>query len=354
MSTNNIKQFSLVLSVILFVYAALWASPTIAYAADKSEDGVRTFRWSANSPEGYPDYEAAMKIKEKVEKATNGKIRLNVYPANQLGDWLQVFDEIMMGTIDFCATSVPDTYDSRLAACTFPYLTSNYKEVRIVFRPGGYYDKVLQDIYASLNVKYFGIYCDGYCGVGVQVPLDNPKVTNMPKGALVRVPPISAYVTAMHRIGFQTSTIPYADTFTALQTGIVKGWIGGPVSQHYGQWTDVESYYYNYDVWQESRHFIASLKTWNSLSKEEQAIFEKAIREAAAESIDNAEKNDKEYLALLKQKEGFTVVELTDAEKAAIADDVRQNSWPIIAKEYGNNYQEFLNGLLNDLKANLD
>ncbi|MCD8140305.1 MAG: TRAP transporter substrate-binding protein DctP [Planctomycetaceae bacterium] len=320
---------------------------TMATAASAGQK----FRWSANSPEGYPDYEAAMWVKRYVEEHTDGEITFEVYPANQLGDWLQVFDEIIMGTIDFCTTSVPDSYDPRIAACTLPYLTSNYNEIRSVFRPGGYYDTTLQGIYADLGVKYFGIYCDGYCGVGVQVPLTNAHETNKPKGALIRVPPVSAYQWTMERLGFRTSTIPYTDTFTSLQTGIVQGWIGGPVSQHYGQWTDVENHYYNYDVWQEARHYIGSLKTWQSLKPEHQKIIEEAIQIAAARSIDLAEQYDKEYLDKLSAKEGFTVVRITDEERAAMADDVHKNIWPgRLADQYG---QEFLDNLLKDMKENV-
>ena len=35
-------------------------------------------------PEGYPDYESAMRIKAYVEEKTNGEIILEVYPDNIL------------------------------------------------------------------------------------------------------------------------------------------------------------------------------------------------------------------------------------------------------------------------------
>ncbi len=142
------------------------AAEDAAESTQEANPNARVLKWSANSPEVYPD--------------------------NILDDWTVVFDEIMNGGIDFTATSVPDYYDPRIAACTLPYLTATYDEVAAVFRKGGYYDKVLEECYEELNVKYFGVYCDGYCGVGVQGELENANVPGADKGdAIIRVPPTS-------------------------------------------------------------------------------------------------------------------------------------------------------------------
>lgn len=137
---NAKRAISLVLCLVMaFAVAACGQSSTTttpsaattAPAADTSSTesanpNARVLKWSANSPEGYPDYESAMRIKAYVEEKTNGEIILEVYPDNILGDWTVVFDEIMNGGIDFTATSVPDYYDPRIAACTLPYLTATY------------------------------------------------------------------------------------------------------------------------------------------------------------------------------------------------------------------------------------
>ena len=218
------------------------AAEDAAESTQEANPNARVLKWSANSPEGYPDYESAMRIKAYVEEKTNGEIILEVYPDNILGDWTVVFDEIMAGGIDFTATSVPDYYDPRIAACTLPYLTATYDEVAAVFRKGGYYDQVLEECYEALNVKYFGVYCDGYCGVGVQGELENANVPGADKGdAIIRVPPNQSMILAVQNLGFNYSSIPYSDTYTSLQTGVVQGWCGGPISQHYGQWLDTET-----------------------------------------------------------------------------------------------------------------
>ena len=150
-------------------------------------------------------------------------------------------------------------------------------------------------------------------------------------------------------LGFNYSSIPYSDTYTSLQTGVVQGWCGGPVSQHYGQWLDVEDHYYDYDIWQESRHFIASMDTWNSLTPEQQQIFEDIIAQEAELSITNAAENDAKYKDLYEAEEGYEMIRFTDEEKKAFADHCRENVWPQLNDLYG---EEFLTELLADIKAN--
>ena len=326
------------------------AAEDAAESTQEANPNARVLKWSANSPEGYPDYESAMRIKAYVEEKTNGEIILEVYPDNILGEWTVVFDEIMNGGIDFTATSVPDYYDPRIAACTLPYLTATYDEVAAVFRKGGYYDKVLEECYEELNVKYFGVYCDGYCGVGVQGELENANIPGADKGdAIIRVPPNQSMILAVQNLGFKYSSIPYSDTYTSLQTGVVQGWCGGPISQHYGQWLDVEDHYYDYDIWQESRHYIASMDTWNSLTEEQQQIFTDIILQEAELSITNAAENDAKYKELYANEEGYTMVYFTDEEKKAFADDCREKVWPQLNELYG---EEFLTELLADIEAN--
>ena len=234
--------------------------------------------------------------------------------------------------------------------CTLPYLTATYDEVAAVFRKGGYYDKVLEECYEELNVKYFGVYCDGYCGVGVQGELENANVPGADKGdAIICVPPNQSMILAVQNLGFNYSSIPYSDTYTSLQTGVVQGWCGGPVSQHYGQWLDVEDHYYDYDIWQESRHYIASMDTWNSLTEEQQQIFTDIILQEAELSITNAAENDAKYKELYANEEGYTMVYFTDEEKKAFADDCREKVWPQLNELYG---EEFLTELLADIEAN--
>ncbi len=314
-------------------------------AGGESSGETVTLRFSTMTAVDAPSTIAANKIAETVEKETNGTVKIEVYPANQLGDWTQVYDELMMGSIDMAINSVPDTYDARISAGFLPYLAYNYEELRKVFAPGSFINTQMQELEAAQNIQFFGYFCDGFSGVGSNKEVKNANVSNADKGILIRVPGVDAWKFPFDRLGFRTSTIPYSDTYAALQTGVVDGWTGSPAYTHYMGYRDIEKYYYCYDAVHESTQILMSAQTWNKLSPEQQEAVKKACETAAAESIDNAEKTEEEYRQKLKDA-GIQVIEFTDEEKKAIADDVREYVWGQLEDAYG---ADFLQGLRDSL-----
>ena len=70
-----------------------------------------TFRLSTAMAVDDPVTLAANAFAEKVAEKTEGRVVIDVYPANQLGDYLSVFDEIMRGTIDMAYAPPTDNYE---------------------------------------------------------------------------------------------------------------------------------------------------------------------------------------------------------------------------------------------------
>ena len=56
------------------------------------------------------------------------------------------------------------------------------------------------------------------------------------------------------------------------------------------------------------------MKTWESLTEEQQQIFTDIILQEAELSIKNAAENDAKYKDLYEQEEGYTMVRFTDEE----------------------------------------
>ena len=89
---------------------------TSASDADNIEDSFvaaegRELRLSLPVPEGTDTYNQAVEAKTYIEEKTNGELTVTLFPANTLGDWTQVFDELMMGSIDMAISNSPDTYN---------------------------------------------------------------------------------------------------------------------------------------------------------------------------------------------------------------------------------------------------
>lgn len=118
---------------------------------------------------------AAQAAAEEIHEKTDGRITFEVYPANQLGDWTQVYEEVMMGTIDVANTTVPETYDARANASMLPYLANSYAELDKAMGPDSYLAGKMVDIQAAQGIKFLGYSCEGFAGIGTSKPVPNPN-----------------------------------------------------------------------------------------------------------------------------------------------------------------------------------
>ena len=87
-----------------------------------------------------PDSEAhagSLDFAERVKAKSQGRLDIKVYPANQLGDWTEVYEQVMGAAVEMTMGAVPSTFDRRLAIDSFPYAVTDYAEAATAYAPGG-------------------------------------------------------------------------------------------------------------------------------------------------------------------------------------------------------------------------
>ncbi|MCD8223283.1 MAG: TRAP transporter substrate-binding protein DctP [Clostridiales bacterium] len=311
-------------------------------AADKGTVASRELRMSLPVPEGTDSYNQAVTVKEYIETKTNGELTVTIYPANTLGDWTQVFDELMMGSIDMAISNSPDTYNPILGVVSLGYLTYDYDNCRKVFAPDSFLSQEVAKAMEEIGIKFFGFSFSGFDGIGTRNEIQNATEVGADKNCLIRVPSLDGVKYPAEYLGFRTSSIPYTDTYSSIQTGVVDGWVGAPPYQHYLGFRDVENYYYAYNSLQETFNCMMSMSTWDTLSEEQRTIVREAMELAASTSIDDAEKGDQLYMKMMEE-EGITVVQFDSDQLEAFATAVRENVWPKLASLYGEEFMAQLN-----------
>lgn len=319
---------------------------TSSGSGETASAGVRELRLSMPVPEGSDSYNQALAAKEYIEEKTNGELKITLYPADQLGDWTQVFDELMMGSIDMAISNIPESYDPVLGITSLAYVTYDYDNCRKVFSSDSFLVETIGNSLENLGVKFFGFSVSGFDGIGTKNEIKNPTTIGEDKGCLIRVPTLDTVKYPAEYLGFRTSSLPYTDTYSSMQTGVIDGWIGAPAYQHYLGYRDVENYYYAYNSLCEVFCVMVSKSTWDTLTPEQQQIMTEALQQAAASSIDDAEKGDEEYMQLLEES-GITVVRFEEEELAEMAKGVRENVWPRFDSIYG---EEFMTQLRESLQ----
>jgi TRAP-type C4-dicarboxylate transport system substrate-binding protein len=275
----------------------------------------------------HPATKALGEFKERVEKETDGRIKVRLFPANQLGDYTQVYEELRRGTIDMGLISVPSQFDTRLEVTYLHYLAMNYDEARKIYAEGSMLFKTMDKLHNALDVKFLGFNIEGFGGLGLTKKPTNMSDASADKGILLRVPPMAVFKDTADDQGFKTVSVPFAELYTALQTGVADGWSGGPALVNYLQFRDVIKYFVVVNNFVESTSYMMSDKIWQKLSADDQKIIQSAVSDLQAKSFDISEANDKKALDQLKEA-GIEVVVLSDEELKAWADNCRNVTWP--------------------------
>ena len=227
--------------------------------------------------------------------------------------------------------SVPSQFDQRLELTYFPYLLENYEQVKTEYAPGGFLFDILDGLHDNLGVKLLGFNIEGFGGFGTTKPAEAPADPDTKKTVLIRVPPMDVFKLSTEAMGYPTVSIPYAETYTALQTGVCEGWTGGPPVLTWLNYRDVIKYFYQYNCYLETESWLINKDLWNKLSPEDQKLFMETAQMLQLKSVAVSEREDTEYLQKLKDF-GMEVTTFSDEELAVVAAKVREVAWPKLEK----------------------
>ena len=341
----GIKKSLLALLICMALLVTACGGGGNGAAAPADGDGgeqTMTLRMTTDHPIDHMATRSAQALIEEIEEKTDGRIQITLYPASQLGSYEMTFDEIVRGTIDLGHITIPDSLDSRLGAAYTPYLTTGYDEAKVVYAPGSFLSEKFVEYTEDLGVKFLGFYLEGYIGMGTKVEPRDLLIPGANKGIQTRVWAAPASREPMQDLGYTPVTVPYAEAPTAIQTGVVDGWIGGTPNVNYVWVGEVIDYFYRTFMHAESTSYVMNLNLFNSLSAEDQQIFLDAFGRQSMESFELAEAEDDHWMERLENDLGVTVTKLSDEDVQMLADFVRETTWPKLEEVYT---KELMDGL---------
>lgn len=311
------------------------AALAVVAFAGMAEAADVTLRLSTLDKPGSDGALAAEEMAKRVLKRTDGRVEIKVYPASQLGDWVEVHDQVAAGAVDLAMQPLATTSDQRLAIGWFPYTFPTYSSAEKAMSKGGFVDEIVDEIIAEQGMKLLGIFGVGMGGAGFAKPVEDPGNPDLKRGLKVRVwPGGTTHRHMMERFGFGVATVPWAELFTAMQTGVVDGQIGGTAEMTYDNLRDVTKTWVQYNDHFECNWIFMNLKKFKSLKKDDQQAIVEVAQEITKERFAQLKVRDAEHLNRLKDA-GVEVVTFTDDELEKLAAVVRKDVWPKIAGELG-------------------
>lgn len=285
---------------------------------------------------------------DEMKEGSNGRINVNIYGANQLGDYTVVQEKIGIGSVEMGVMSAATNVDKKLLAFTLQYVVPNYEMAKKNYASGTPFGNYVAKLYEKQNIKVLGYWPVYFGGIGLMKEPTNPTDPTAPKNLKVRVPTMKTWETLANTFGYQATPLPFADFFTAAQTGIVDGIFGGGAENYYVSFRDLMKCYIAANTHFECWPFTMNLELYNSLSESDRQLLDSKAKELEARRWAKVEADQDKYVDLLEQS-GIKVYRLSDQQLQAFTEVGRKASWGEFKKVVGEkNFNEITSNFVLD------
>lgn len=311
-SFKNINYITLLIVVIIFAL-------TLQCSAEN-----KTYKWRIGTlvPEIVPAGAGMYEFARLVEERTDGQIKMDCFPVQQLGFWMDEFDNISRGSQEMGFIPPSPRY-SQFSAIYMDFIVTDWTNFYEVFGKDGFLFKYVEKGCDQLDIKLLGLMNCGFEGYsGMKGPVIYPDdITKLKIKTRVGYPTSKIYY---EKLGPVVS-IDMGEVFTALQLGTIDCQANQAVETVYTQFRDVTKYFTDINSMPAFISVLINKKLWDSLSPELQKIVQETADEITAKVSHESQAIEEEYYKKFEE-EGVVVTRLTPEQRQA---------WLKLAKEPG-------------------
>lgn len=270
---------------------------------------AQTLKAADVHPAGYPTVVAVENMGKRLEAATQGRIKFQMFPGSVLGGEKEMIEQTQVGAIQVLRTSLGPVGPvvPEVNVFNMPFVFRNIAHMRAVI--DGPIGQELLDKLSASPARLVGLaWMDGGSrSLYTKKPVRKPEDL---KGQKIRMMGNPLFVDTMNAMGGNGISMGYGEVFSALQTGVIDGAENNPPSLFTANHFKAGARYYS-----QTNHLIIpeilvmSKVAWDKLAPADQAAVKKAAREAQLEQRRLWDAAVADYSAKLKA-EGVEFIEL--------------------------------------------
>ena len=260
---------------------------------------------------------ASVRFAEEVERLTDGRIAVEVFPNESLGKEIDLINGMQLGTVDMTITGESlQNWAPMAALLAVPYAYGSLEQMDEV-ASGEIGDEIEAQIVEQAQIRPLAYFARGPRNLTSNRPVTSPEELD---GLKMRVPNVPLFVDVWSALGAQPTPMAFSEVFTSLQNGtidaqenplaLIRSASFAEVQDHVNMTEHVRSWIY----------LAISEQTWQSLSEEDRAALEEAARIAQEHERRLFEESlaaDRAHL----EEAGMTFTKVDGAAFAAAAKD---------------------------------
>lgn len=261
-----------------------------------------------------PKGKAAERFKELAEKATKGRVKVELYPNSTLYKDKEELEALQLGAVQMLAPSLAKFGPlgvKEFEVFDLPYIFPGKDALYAVTE--GPIGKDLMKKLESKGITGLGFWDNGFKVMSSNKPMHLPADM---KGQKLRIQSSKVLDAQMRALGANPQVLAFSEVYQALQTGVVDGTENPPSNLYTQKMHEVQKHvtvtnhgYLGYAV-------IVNKKFWDGLPADIRGQLDEAMKSATKYANAIAQQENDASLEAVKKSGKTTVYVLTDKEKA--------------------------------------
>ncbi len=319
-------------------------------AKDLAELEEIDIRISACNSESHPQTLGLYAMKDYVERISDGKITVSVFPNGQLGDEEVSLTQVQAGTLEMCTSSIAPitTFQKKFSVLDIPFLFSDYEEAWMVLD-----SKVGQGLMESLNdmdLKGLAWMENGFRHITTKSKPVNTMADL--KGVKIRTMNAPMHILNFQTLGANPTPVNFSELYMAMSQNIVDGQ-ENPIANVWDlNMYEVQKYVSLTGHIYDSMPLICNLSWWNNLPAEYQTIIQEGAMIGQNYSrFCNYERED-ELRTMLTEK-GMEFTDVTDEAKEEMKNATQSIVADAVKEEIGAEYVDTFLTEMEEVKSDI-
>lgn len=285
-----------ILSVLMLLVFSAGSNTTPAAAAK----AVKTIKIGYSTAENDPRNDGSVKFKEIVEKETDGAIKVDIYPAAQLGNDRDLIEGVKLGTVEVTISSAGNfaVYEPKMGLSALPFILPDFETAwRFLDTPEQ--KKIAEGLLKS-NIRVLAYFENGFrCVTNSKRAIEKPEDL---KGLTIRTPENPYVIETLKALGAIPNPLGFSEVYIALKQKMFDGQENPIPLILNAKIYEVQKYLSVTNHSYDTMPFVINEPFFKSLTPEQQEIVKKAAIEAQNLNRQIIKKQTEDFLSELEKK----------------------------------------------------